>query len=296
MNNELTVAAIVVTYNRRELLAECIDALSAQTYTNLKIYVIDNASTDGTREYIKKYIDNGFIIYINTGKNLGGAGGFNYGIKAAGNEEYDFLWIMDDDTVPNADALEKLVDAYKINKEIGYLSSKALWKDESLCVMNKQRDLSLHTIKDFSENVIPSAAATFVSLFVPLSVVKDVGLPIKDFFIWGDDLEYTRRISLKYKCYVITNSIVIHKMANNDNGSIEVTSEDRIDRYKYAYRNEVYLYRREGIKGWCHIILRTPLHVLRVLIKSKTKKCKRISVIISSTLRGIRFNPDIEYI
>ena len=296
MNNELTVAAIVVTYNRRELLAECIDALSAQTYTNLKIYVIDNASTDGTREYIKKYIDNGFIIYINTGKNLGGAGGFNYGIKAAGNEEYDFLWIMDDDTVPNADALEKLVNAYKINKEIGYLSSKALWKDESLCVMNKQRDLSLHTIKDFSENVIPSAAATFVSLFVPLSVVKDVGLPIKDFFIWGDDLEYTRRISLKYKCYVITNSIVIHKMANNDNGSIEVTSEDRIDRYKYAYRNEVYLYRREGIKGWCHIILRTPLHVLRVLIKSKTKKCKRISVIISSTLRGIRFNPDIEYI
>lgn len=203
---------------------------------------------------------------------------------------------MDDDTVPTADALEKLVRAYENNKEIRYLSSKVLWKDGNLCVMNKQRDLSLHTINDFSESVIPSAASTFVSLFVPVSIVKDVGLPIKDFFIWGDDLEHTRRISLKYKCYVITDSVVIHKMANNDNGSIEVTSEDRIDRYKYAYRNEVYLYRREGIKGWLHIILRTPLHVLRVLIKSKKKKCKRISIIISSTLRGIRFNPDIEYI
>lgn len=296
MNNGSTAAAIVVTYNRRELLAECIDALAAQTYAGLKIYIIDNASTDGTREYIKKYIDNGVVAYINTGENLGGAGGFNYGIKAAGNEEYDFLWLMDDDTVPAADALEKLVEAYKSGEEIGYLSSKALWKDKSLCVMNKQRDLSLHTVKDFSGTVIPSAAATFVSLFVPFSVVKDVGLPIKDFFIWGDDLEYTRRISLKYKCYVVTDSVVIHKMANNDNGNIEAASEDRIDRYKYAYRNEVYLYRREGIKGWCHIILRIPLHVLRVLIKSKTKKCRRISVIISGTLRGIGFYPDIEYL
>lgn len=75
------IAAVVVTYNRKELLKKNIEALLKQTYKEFDIYIIDNASTDGTYEYIKEYIDSNQIHYENTNKNLGGAGGFNFGIK-----------------------------------------------------------------------------------------------------------------------------------------------------------------------------------------------------------------------
>ena len=72
------VAAIVVTYNRKKLLLENIKALLAQTYRNLDILIIDNCSTDGTKDAIQEYIKNKSIIYVNTGSNLGGDGGFQY--------------------------------------------------------------------------------------------------------------------------------------------------------------------------------------------------------------------------
>lgn len=99
MNNK--VAVVVVTYNRKKLLQKNIKALLAQTYKNiLDILVIDNASTDSTKESIQQYINNKDIIYINTGRNLGGAGGFNFGMRKAAELNYKYMWIMDDDTIP----------------------------------------------------------------------------------------------------------------------------------------------------------------------------------------------------
>lgn len=71
-----SVAAIVVTYNRKILLRENLQALCKQSYEKLDILIIDNASTDGTYEYIKDLLNDARILYFNTGANLGGAGGF----------------------------------------------------------------------------------------------------------------------------------------------------------------------------------------------------------------------------
>ena len=134
------VAAIVVTYNRKKLLLENIKALLAQTYRDLDILIIDNCSTDGTKDAIQEYIKNKSIIYVNTGSNLGGAGGFQYGIKYASKNNYDNVWVMDDDGMPTPTALEELMKADKYLKgNYGYLSSKTLWKDGKICTMNVQR-------------------------------------------------------------------------------------------------------------------------------------------------------------
>ncbi len=292
---EPRVIAIVVTYNRKKLLAECLQALLDQSYKNLDIIVIDNASTDKTREYISGFIGDK-VSYYNTGKNLGGAGGFNFGIKKAYEFDFDYLWIMDDDTVPNYDALFQLLEAHKKYKHAGFLSSKVLWTDGNLCFMNLGRDYKFRTISNYRDDIVPCAAATFVSLLIPKKIVEEVGLPISEFFIWGDDLEYTRRITRKYSGYIITNSVVMHKMKNNDFGSIEVTPKERIDRYIFAYRNEVFLYRKEGVLGWMRILLRIPVHISRVLIKSKSDRMRRISIILKGTIKGFSFKPAIEYI
>ena len=289
-----SICAVVVTYNRKELLCECIEALLAQTFKEFDILVVDNHSTDGTYDALNKYL--GRIVYEDTGYNLGGAGGFQYGLRKVESKGYEYAWIMDDDCIVQKDALEQLVSFTNVQHNFGFLSSKVLWTDGSLCNMNIQRRKLTKKVTEFDNSQIEVCMSTFVSLFIPIKVVRKVGLPIKEFVIWSDDLEYTRRISKEYSCYLIPTSVVLHKTKNNSGANIALDSEERIERYRYAYRNEMYLYKREGLKGIIHIFIRTPLHLLRVLIYSKSKKCHRMRTILGGTFDGFKFCPVIEYI
>lgn len=291
------VTAVIVTYNRKELLKESIEALLKQDYKNCDVLIIDNASTDGTFEYIKDILVNDRVIYINTGANLGGAGGFNYGIREAYNRGCDYVWVMDDDCIAHADTLKKLIEAdEELNGEYGFLTSKVLWKDGKICEMNVPRRTLTKCVKSFDNAIQPVVMASFVSLFIKTDVIKDVGLPIKEFFIWTDDWEYTRRISRKYNCYLINNSVVTHKSKSNIGANIANDCEDRLDRYKYLYRNDVYLYRREGIRGWAYLIPRLMVHILRIITSKQRGKIKKIKLLITSTISGIKFRPQIEHV
>lgn len=292
------VAAVVVTYNRKALLLENIESLLHQTVPDLlDIVIVDNASTDGTREALEKYINEEKIIYKNTGANLGGAGGFQYGIRYAAENNYEYVWVMDDDCMPTSTALESfLIVDKKLNSKYGFLSSKVLWKDKSICTMNVQRETMFKNVKDFKSELVDVCMASFVSLFIPVRIVKEVGLPIKEFFIWTDDWEYTRRISLKYKCYLVNNSVVIHKSASNIGANISNDSLDRLGRYRYLYRNDVYLWRREGLNGFIYEVLRLSLHVFKVCFCAKDNKLERLSYIFNGTFEGLSFNPNIEFI
>lgn len=291
---KIRIIATVVTYNRKELLKECLQCLLKQTYP-MDILVIDNASTDGTKEEIKSYIDNKKILYLNTGKNLGGAGGFNYALKEAVKRKYDYIWLMDDDTMPQEDALSKLISfAQRVSMNFGFLSSKVIWKDGTVCKMNGQKFSGKEQID--GKEYLMCRQATFVSLFVPANIVIEEGLPIKEFFIWGDDVEYTRRISDKYPCFYVQDSVVLHKTANNEGSNIAKDDVSRIDRYRYAYRNEVYIARKEGIKRKLYQLLKIIYHILRVLLKSDNYKIRKIAVILKASAEGLHFFPEVEYV
>ena len=96
------VTAVVVTYNRLPLLRQCLAALRAQTVQGFTVLLVDNASNDGTADYIKALAMPG-LIYHNTGENLGGAGGFARGLEEAVRLGCEAVWIMDDDTLPEPD-------------------------------------------------------------------------------------------------------------------------------------------------------------------------------------------------
>ena len=291
-----SVIAVVVTYNRKELLKESLEALINQHYTNCRVLIIDNASTDGTRDYINDLVDDEKVIYKNTGANLGGAGGFNYGMKEAAKYEPDFIWLMDDDCIVHKHTLTNFIVAdKKLEGNYGFLSSKVLWKDGNICEMNVQRKTIAKDVSDFDSTMVPVVMASFVSFFVPINIVREKGFPIKDFFIWTDDWEYTRRISRDYPCYLVNKSAVTHKSVNNIGASISSDTEDRLDRYNYLYRNDAYLYRREGIKGFFYEVPRLFAHIFRVLKSNCKGKWKRVKIIIGATFKGLKFNPEIEY-
>lgn len=294
MNSERT-AAVVVTYNRKDLLDECIHSLLKQTVKDLDVLIIDNNSTDGTKEVVTSYNDTR-IKYFNTGENLGGAGGFQYGMKKAMAGDYDYLWLMDDDSIPTQTALSELLKAGKQVGNFGFLVSKILWKDSSMCNMNIPKVSLNRKLANFEGKPKRIVMGTFVSFLVPTDVVKKVGLPIKEFFIWADDLEYSRRISRQYPTYFVPRSVVVHKCKSNNGSNIVTDTPHRFNRYRYAYRNEVYLYRREGIAGWLHLAFKTGLHTAKVLFKSTDHKRERLNIIWQSTKKGLSFNPAIEYV
>ncbi len=292
MNN---IVAVVVTYNRKKMLVRCIQALMAQEYS-CDILLVDNGSTDGTCDYIKDYMFNNGIYYYNMGQNLGGAGGFRVGMELAVQKGYDYVWIMDDDTVPCPDALCELIKADRVlHGTYGFLSSVAYWTDGTLCNMNIQR-IGLHEKVKNYDAISPIIMATFVSFFVKTEVIKQVGLPIKEFFIWADDLEYSRRISSSQSCYMVPSSKVVHCMEDNGKVGIVEEANDRLWRYDYLYRNEFYVFRREGCKGYLYIFGRVGMHLCRILLYAKNGKFKKIKTVCKSLWKGFAFSPKIEYV
>ncbi len=292
----MNIVAAIVTYNRKAMLMECLEALFGQTWTEFQIIVIDNASSDGTEEALSTYIKEKRILYRNTGTNLGGAGGFNRAIRTALENQADYIWLMDDDTIPDEDALEKLLTAAKgLNYDFGFLSSKAVWKDGKLCRMNEQKLYRNPEITVGKQKLLKCRQATFVSFFINASVISKLGLPISEFFIWGDDIEYSRRISAKVMSYYVPSSCVLHKTANNEGSNITTDDYSRIDRYRYAYRNEMYIARKEGPKRMLYQLCKIFYHIMRTLLFAKEKRMKKIGIIISASLEGRHFNPGIEY-
>ncbi|OFI45909.1 glycosyl transferase [Floricoccus penangensis] len=289
MNN----IAVVVTYNKLELLRECIEALESQTIKLNKLVVLDNASTDSTKDYLlSKKSDN--FIPIFSEENLGGAGGFNLAIKEAMRYESDNIWIMDDDTIVKNDAHEKLINKAKfLQGDYGFLASNVLWVDNQPCLMNIPAVARKWNSKAINE-IIEIKSSSFVSLFVNTKSIKQVGYPIKEFFIWGDDVEYTERISKVYPSYFVADSVAIHKMASNATVDIMIEDKGRVPRYFYDIRNKFYRAKKEGSKAVVKYIFKTHLLILKILFSSTNNKILKIKTIYKGFLSGIYFNPKIE--
>jgi GT2 family glycosyltransferase len=288
------IAAVVVTYNRKELLRQCVDCLRRQT-VHCEIWIVDNASTDGTQQMVQTWVDPE-LFYRNTGKNLGGAGGFACGVRAAVEAGCDSVWLMDDDTLPEPEALAELLAAEtRLPHGYGWLSSRALTPDGTDQPMNRQRKTPYRDIGGYNDAEIPSVMASFVSLFLRADTVKKYGLPIAEFFIWSDDWEYTRRISRRELCYTIPASRVVHAMRSSTVVNIAQDSPERLPRYRYFYRNDVVLYRGEGIQGWAWLLLKDIWHSVQVIAGHSGDKQQRLHLIWNGLHEGMHFFPVIQY-
>ena len=292
------VDCVVVTYNRLDLLKECVQAVENQTYPVSHFFVIDNCSTDNTWDYLRS-IKNKKIIPIRLNKNLGGAGGFNAGLKAFINKSLsDYVWIMDDDTIPSPTALEELIKKNNVSPKLGFLCSNVRWKDKSVAVMNipsPSKDWNTYS----EQGVTKVNAASFVSIIFSREVVLKVGYPITDFFIWGDYVEYTLRITNEYNLdgLMVNNSLVEHKIKNNiSTDLIQERSLGRIKRYYFAQRNNIFCLRRHSSKKEVFkATIRQGVKVpIQVLVKAQDHRIYRAWVSIKGTVAGLFFKPKIE--
>ncbi len=196
----ITVAAVVVTRNRPALLKRCIAAIDSQTYPVSQLVVVDNASDQPTRELLAGETARRGVTFhvIRLENNTGGAGGFHAGMRACLSFPCTHMWLMDDDCEPDSQAIAELVAAAAIVGEDAVLGSNIFdLNGESINVQSVSLRLGKNSMPQYARFIWRTAclkwsALTFVSFLVSVGLVRKVGLPLKEFFIWGDDTEYSR--------------------------------------------------------------------------------------------------------
>lgn len=295
----MNVHCVIVTYNRINLLKECVASVTKQSYPIHKIIIIDNCSTDGTEDYLKTLTDAKFII-VRTDENIGGAGGFSLGIKRAVSERADWIWLMDDDTIPQANALERLVAATSLTDNVGFACSKVIWTDGTPHAMNALGVQTGPSFNRFSTEHVPAfpcKLASFVSVLINAFTVWKVGLPYKEFFIWGDDVEYTERISKLYNCFYVDNSIVVHKTATNYKPHPDIAPAETAWKFYYDARNRAFKMRKRNNKFIAFIKICNMYRVYIHRINKRKTGDRHLfkKQVYKGCIDALSFNPQIEY-
>lgn len=245
------VVAVVVTYNRRELLETTLRGITSGTVVPSTVVIVDNASTDGTADFLATYRGPVATDVVRLNQNLGGAGGFVVGMeRAVLDHAADYVWIMDDDTEPQGEALAEALAASQAyaaaaGDEPSYVASRVVWTDGRDHPMNRMRPRLGASEGDRATAVraggVQIRTASFVSILIEAGQIRRHGLPIADYFIWNDDLEYTARISRHRNAISVEKSVASHHTKSfGDAGA------DPGARFYYEVRNKLWVYTRSS--------------------------------------------------
>lgn len=235
----MKVIALVVTYKRPLLLQKVLESLQSQSTQPDKVIVIDNASGDNTASIITNFQLHSKlnITYINTGDNLGGAGGFKFGFDYISNNGfgYDYLWLMDDDLSPSAQCLEQLLCIGNSYQDVGIIQPTRFDLDGSCAeispviydlrnpfVFNPKRKIVTDVYeKNLKNEILDISGVPFEGPLIKKTVVDLVGPPVAEFFIFYDDLDYAIRARKNdFRVVLAINAKAFRLLKNNQNDDL----------------------------------------------------------------------------
>jgi rhamnopyranosyl-N-acetylglucosaminyl-diphospho-decaprenol beta-1,3/1,4-galactofuranosyltransferase len=286
------VVAVVVTYNRRPLLLEALAAVHAQSRAPDAVIVVDNASTDGTAAAVRAHYPAATLAEL--AHNTGGAGGFACGTAMALAGAADLIWFMDDDTVPEPDALQVLLSArgQHPGPPPALIASRVLWTDGREHPMNTPRAKPFASAGErraaAATGCTPIRSASFVSILVDARVCRQRGLPQADYFLWNDDFEFTTRLLRGNTGLLCPASVVIHKTQ-----TFGSTDADPGERFFYEVRNKIWMLRSGSSLAPAERVLyagSTLRRWARTFASSRDRRTLR-SALVRGIAAGVRTSP-----
>lgn len=270
------VIAVVVTYNRQQLLSECVEAIRKQTRKVDKILIVNNGSTDGTKAWASAQPD----IELLTLPALGPGGGFHAGIKWGFDNGYSWIWLMDDDGYPAETALFHLLE--NDNEEMMLRNCAVINKEDKKTFVWKTKQYK--TIDEVDVDVIDNVAHPFNGTLLHRKIVERVGLPQVKLFSWGVETEYFYRItkvnSIPYQ--TLPKSIHYHP-ASLYNFKSDYSYNSSWKMYYYI-RNRFAIqksqFRNNMAMAYTMYIFFLSVFAARVILFQKTDKLQKLSFIL----------------
>lgn len=301
------VCAVVVTYNRRELLIECLEALARQTLPVGRVIIVDNASTDGTLAAVAECEAAGAlnIGYIAMEDNVGDSGGFAVGIDEALSEgRCEWLWILDDDAIAEPDALATMLEAPQARAPETAAMCTAMrsvdghWQTEHRGRYRRGRPLPL-AAGEYSRGAVEIDFAGYAGLLVRRDAAEAAGLPKSEFFIWVGDLEWCLRLRRRGTLWLIPESTIVHKDQNPQvpvgrfarlaelRRSFRGMPDVEIWRHIYCFRNMSWIRRTYDGERLPGFVSHLAQHWARVLLTDR-RKLRRMRWYLEYGLAGRR--------
>ena len=277
------LAAVIVTFNRKELLGENIRMLLKQTRPFDKIFVVDNCSTDGTPEYLKDqgWMDDPRFVYVKTHANIGGAGGFYTGTKAAYEAGADYIVLMDDDgRAADEHTFENLLrEAERLYAENPKIFVNSLVRQGELLSFKMDSKYTVaEALAAAKDGILDGEANPFNGTLVSRELVAEIGYPNPDFFIKGDEVNYKQRsFDAGAKVVTVVDSDYIHPRPETNERTVlgrKVPFFVEAPWKEYAARNFTYMYKQNG---WYKAIAFELIFVK--LLAILTMKCKKTAAV-----------------
>lgn len=224
-----TLAVVVVTYNRADMLTKCLESLNAQSHKATRVYVVDNASTDHTQQVLSNLTWP--ISTIKMQSNTGGAGGFSAGLEKAYNDGFDWILLIDDDVLLDRDCLFQFLK-YRKDAMIGVREDKnGKLVERAALEYNLKNPLRLKPRKKSIEDIypcrsdmpklLPVESAAFEGFMVHRNVISKVGFPRPEYFIFYDDLDYTIRIrKAGFHVNAVRDAVIIRQQNYSTNSAL----------------------------------------------------------------------------
>jgi rhamnopyranosyl-N-acetylglucosaminyl-diphospho-decaprenol beta-1,3/1,4-galactofuranosyltransferase len=288
------ISTVIVTYNRKELLVKCIHAVLNQTLLPNRVYIVDNASTDGTKEILEKegLLDknvNGVDIhYERLPNNSGGAGGFYAGMKLAHGDGADAVWVMDDDGLPDKDCLKNLVPYLK---NFNYISPMVIGiEDESMMAFEGC------TVSEFLKRkeggIVKDCANPFNGILYSKRLMDEIGYPKKEMFIWGDEINYDKRArKAGFQPVMVVNAIHRHplnrQMTVNYLGQRTMTTSDKDWKLFCYIRNKIYNAKMFSPKSSCIKTILSDLFKFSCYFLLQDKKPAKLLIVLKAIYKGM---------
>jgi GT2 family glycosyltransferase len=222
-----SVAAVVLAFSREEDLKKVIDHLKKQTRKVDEIIVL----FQGTSPTILAWLNEQTGITVRQQGNLGSAGGFTSGIKWAMEKGHQWTWLLDDDAVPELNALEEMTSCKHFDyKKTGFLASVVTKPDGQVYMSPTAEDSNNWYGSVMQEGCVPVIGTSWIGCLVSSQSILDFGLPMEEFFMYEEDVEYTSRVARQRNSYCVIKSVIVHYQKGSFN---PFTS--KVDMLKHGY-------------------------------------------------------------
>ena len=299
MGTSFSYAIVIVTYNRLKMLKRCLEHAFGQTLPPKDVIVIDNCSNDGTREFLQEdYLtqqakEKGIRLTVRfEKKNVGGAGGFCDGLKTAMEESAaEWILLIDDDAILDYDCMQEMNPETASHYAQAYACS-VFFKGERELSHRKNKRGAMPALNYEKEEFLCDYTSFCGSMF-HRELVEQIGYPLKEYFIWFDDTEYSMRVRKHSK-------IVVRTRASLQHGDPDLPDQRaKVDwRYYYGTRNHLDMLKRHhrslsfaafGLEAGLIVLLRDFRSVLHRNDKDKqTADLEEREIFLDGLRDGVR--------